>query len=255
MTTGTVEHQAMETYEIQYIFQLGGEKTETFNLRIDAQRLELIREASTSPPDWAELGFRQCPHCPLDAATHPYCPVAVNLSDVVRRFNAVISHDRIGLTVITPDRQVYGQTTAQKGISSLLGLIFPTSRCPHTAFFRPMARFHLPLATEADTIFRVTGMYLLAQFFIRKNGKPEDVELEGLKQIYENMHIINMHMADRIRKASVMDSSINAIIVLDVFTHVLPFAIEEQLEEIRYLFAPFFQPKSPAGAFRPGGDW
>jgi hypothetical protein len=239
----------METFNIRYIFQLAGGKAETFDLRIDSRRLVRIRETAAAPPEWAELGFLQCPHCPLDVNMHPYCPVAVNLSDVVSRFTTVISHDRIGLTVITPDRRISGQTTAQKGISSLLGIIFPVSGCPHTAFFRPMARFHLPLATEADTIFRATGMYLLAQYFIRKTGKPDDVELEGLKEIYKKMHIINMHMADRIRKASVMDSSVNAIIVLDVFTHILPFAIEDHLEEIRYLFAPFF-PDNPCSRDR-----
>jgi hypothetical protein len=235
----------METFEIQYVFQLNDGKTETFDLRIDNRRLELVREATSAPPEWARLGFRQCPHCPLDAAIHPHCPVALILSDVVNRFSAVISHDQIRLTVITPERRISRQTTAQKGIGSLMGLICPVSGCPHTAFFRPMARFHLPLATEAETIFRATSMYLLAQYFIRKEGKPDDPELEGLKTIYKNMHIINIHMADRIRKASVMDSSINAIIVLDVFTHVLPFAIEDQLEEIRYLFAPFSSTISP----------
>ena len=230
----------METFHIQYIFQLDDGKTESFDICINARRLELIRNTSGSLPDWAELGFHQCSHCPLDAVVHAYCPLAANLSDVVSRFKSVISHNRIKLTVITPDRRISGQTTAQKGISSLLGLICPISGCPHTAFFRPMARFHLPMATETDTIFRATGMYLLAQYFIRKEGRPDDMELDGLKKIYQNMHIINMRMADRIRKASVMDSSVNAIIVLDVFTHVLPFAIEDQLEDIRYLFEPFF---------------
>jgi hypothetical protein len=236
----------METFQIQYIFQLGSGKTEIFDLRIDARRLELIRESSANPPEWAKLDFRQCPHCPLDATSHSHCPVAVNLSDIVNRFTAVISHDRIGLAVITPERRISGNTTAQKAISSLLGVIFPTSGCPHTAFFKPLVRFHLPLANEEETIFRATGMYLLAQYFIRKSGKPSDWELEGLKRIYKNLHVLNTYMAHRIRNASLKDSSVNAIILLDVFTHVLPFAIEDQLEEIRYLFQPFFLPEIPS---------
>lgn len=234
----------MEKFAIQYVFRLSDGRTETIDLCIDARRLELIRQTSNPPPSWTKLTFKQCPHCPLDAAAHSHCPAALSLSDIVSRFGSVISHDKVELTVITPGRRVSGQTTAQKGIGSLIGLIFPVSGCPHTAFFRPMARFHLPLATEAETIFRATSMYLLAQYFIRKSGGTDDDELEGLKKIYENMHIINIHMAERIRKASVMDSSINAIIVLDVFTHVLPFAIEDQLDDIRHLFAPFL-PESP----------
>jgi hypothetical protein len=234
----------LETFAIQYVFQLSDGQTETVDLCIDARRLELIRHNSNPPPSWTKLDFKKCPHCPLSIADHSHCPAALNLSDIVRRFGSVVSHDKVELTVITPDRRISGQTTAQKGISSLIGLIFPMSGCPHAAVFQPMARFHLPLATEAETIFRATSMYLLAQYFIRKSGGIDDDELEGLKKIYENMHIINLHMAERIRKASVMDSSINAIIVLDVFTHVLPFAIEDQLDDIRHLFAPFLPENS-----------
>ena len=234
----------METINIQYIFEIDNEHTETFDIRIDARRLELIRPEPILFPEWTKLNFKQCPHCPLDAASQPHCPVALILSDVVKRFSKVISHDQINLTVITPDRRIFRQTTAQKGISSLLGFVCPVSGCPHTAFFRPMARFHLPLATEAETIFRATSMYLLAQYFIRQEGKSADADFTGLKTIYKNMHIINLHMAERIRKAIVMDSSINAIIVLDVFTHVLPSAIEDQLDDIRHLFAPFLQKNS-----------
>ena len=52
--------------------------------------------------------------------------------------------------------------------------------------------------------------------------------------------ILNKAVAERLRAATETDSSVNAIILLDVFAQALPFVIEESLEEIRYLFAPFF---------------
>ena len=60
------------------------------------------------------------------------------------------SSERIRLEVTTTDRFVAQDTSAQKGISSMMGLIIATSGCPHTAFLRPMARFHQPLAGELD---------------------------------------------------------------------------------------------------------
>ncbi len=230
----------METLEIKYVLELGTGSTQIFDLRFDARRLELIRGAVTDLPEWTRLEFCQCPHCPLDFEYNPHCPLAASLSEVVDRFKAVISHDQIELTVITAERRVFAKTTVQKALSSLLGLMFPASGCPHTAFFRPMVRFHLPLASDEATLFRATGMYLLAQYFITKQGGTGDGELEGLKELYSNLHILNTHMAERIRSAVSRDSSVNAIILLDVYTHTMPFAIEDQLAEIRYLFAPYF---------------
>ena len=57
-----------------------------------------------------------------------------------------------------------------------------TSGCPHMDFFKPMARFHLPLANAEETVYRATSMYLLAQYFLQREGKEADMELEGLKK-------------------------------------------------------------------------
>lgn len=226
--------------EIHYCFKSEKQKHEIFELRLDSQTLEMVNKSSEDLPAWTRLDFHQCPHCPLNTHSHPYCPVALSLVDVVKRFDNVLSYDQIDLEVITAERRVSQHTTVQKGISSLLGLLFPTSGCPRTAFFRPMVRFHLPMATQQDTIFRATGMYMLAQYFLRKEGRRGDFELHGLTQIYNNLHLLNIKIAERLRSAAQTDSSINAISSLDVFTYTLTFSIEDQLEEIRHLFTPYF---------------
>ena len=63
--------------------------------------------------------------------------------------------------------------------------------------------------------------------------------MNGLKQIYQNIRLINISIAERLRAATKSDSSINAIILLDVYAQAVPCIIEESLEEIGYLFAPF----------------
>lgn len=229
----------MDIIEIQYCFKVEEGRQENFEVRLDAKSLDLVSKPTKDLPAWTRLGVHQCPHCPLHADDHPFCPVAASLVDVVKRFDRVISYDQVEVEVITKTRRVSQRTSAQRGISSLLGLLFPTSGCPHTAFFKPMVRFHLPMSTEEDTIFRATGMYLIAQYFLRKDGKVGDLELAGLKKIYTNMHLVNTKITERLRIASRVDSSINAVILLDVFTHAIPFVIEEQLEEIRHLFAPY----------------
>jgi hypothetical protein len=108
-------------------------------------------------------------------------------------------------------------------------------------FFKPMARFHLPLASEDETVYRAAANYLLAQYFLCNQGKKPDFELKGLKTIYQNMQIINTTIAQRLRAATETDSSVNAIILLDLYAKAMPYVIKEALEEIRQLFVPFLE--------------
>ncbi len=228
----------MDFIEIRYIFRFNG-RQETVDLRLDPVSLEIVNKTVGKLPEWARLNFNQCPHCPLDTGIHPFCPVAESLVDIVARFDKILSYDEVDLEIITAERKVFQHTTAQRGISSLLGLLFPASGCPHTVFFKPMVRFHLPMATRQETIFRATGMYLLAQYYLAKQGRKVDFELHGLTQIYNNLNILNINIAERLRSATQTDSSVNAVIMLDVFAQAVPFVIEDHMEEIRYLFKPY----------------
>ncbi len=228
----------MDLIEIQYVFKFNG-LHETVDIKLDADNLELVNKPALDLPAWARLKFHQCPHCSLDSGTHLFCPIAGSLVDVVARFDKILSYDEVDLEIITSERKVCQRTTAQRGISSLLGVLFSASGCPHTAFFKPMVRFHLPMATPQETIFRATGMYLLAQYLREKQGLKVDSELTGLSQIYKNLNVLNIHIAARLRSITQTDSSVNAVIMLDVFTHAVPIVIEDHLEEILYLFKPY----------------
>jgi len=159
---------------------------------------------------------------------------------VIDRFATVVSHNQIHLEVITDERTISQETTAQKGISSLVGLLIAASGCPHAAYFKPMARFHLPLASENETFYRATGMYLLAQYFLRRENQDSELGLEGLKEIYRNLHLLNTMIAERIRMATDTDSSVNAVILLDMISHLVPLILDEQLDKIRHLFDAYF---------------
>jgi hypothetical protein len=165
--------------------------------------------------------------------------------NLVQRFDGLLSHEKVDMEVVTEERTITQKTTAQRGISSLMGLVIAASGCPHTALLRPMARFHLPFASNEETVYRATSMYLLAQYFLKKEGAHSDLELDGLARIYENMQIINVAVAERLRAATTTDSSVNAIVVLDVYAKTVEMVIEGSLERIRYLFSPYFQDRPP----------
>jgi hypothetical protein len=165
--------------------------------------------------------------------------VAVCLVKLVPICKDLLSYDLIHVDVIMAERVISKDTSAQKGISSLMGLLMATSGCPRMSFLKPMARFHLPFASDEETLYRATSMYLLAQYFVRKQEQTADLELEGLLQIYHDIQIMNRAMAKRLRSISDKDSALNALVLLDIFAETLPDAIEDSLQEIRYLFKSY----------------
>ena len=235
----------MKDFTVYYNFRLPDGSEEGFHLRLDPDTLELRGNTPAVSPEWTKLDFHQCPNCPLKVEEHPYCPLALRLANLVQRFDGLLSYEKVDLEVVTEERAITQKTTAQKGISSLMGLVIAASGCPHTAFLRPMARFHLPLASNEETVYRATSMYLLAQYFLKKEGAQTDLELDGLARIYEDMQVINVAVAERLRAATTTDSSVNAIVVLDVYAKTVEMVIEGSLERIRYLFAPYFQNRPP----------
>ena len=132
-----------------------------------------------------------------------------------------------------------------------MGLIMAVSGCPLTAYFRPMARFHVPWASQNETIYRATSMYLLAQYLRKRDGKVAELELDGLAKIYEDIRMVNHSFVERLRAACEQDSTINAIVVLDTQALTLPWAIESSLEELRPGFEAYLRRQAPEAAGRP----
>ncbi len=229
----------MNSVIIEYRFRLSDDKTEEFRVELDPAKLNLLVETPLNPPAWTELDFHQCPNCPLQADSHRYCPLALSIVDIVEHFDHVLSYDRVHLEVLTEGRHISQQTSAQQGLSSLMGLLIAVSGCPHTEFFKPMARFHLPLASRDETVYRAVSTYLLAQYFIHREGREADFELKGLKKIYDNIQEVNYSVAERLRAASKADSPVNAIVILDTYAKAIPFLIEDSLDYIKYLFDPY----------------
>lgn len=235
----------METIDTQYIFTREDGVDEFFDIKLDSKTLVLLNELPNDLPDWTELSFHQCPNCPLDSTNQHICPAAAHLSSIITSFEGLNSYDSVHVKIITKERNISQNTTIQRAIGSLMGLILATCGCPLTSFLRPMARFHLPLASEDETIFRAVSMYLLAQYFAKQEGKCPDLELAGLKVHYQNIHRVNTALGERIRAATETDFSVNAIIFLDMYAQVVPFVINEAVDELRYLFTPYLAPDDP----------
>jgi len=231
----------MATLDIRYTIRLAGDREEVFDVRLDEETLEILCCIPEPAPPWTALGFEQCPNCPLDESTHPHCPLALGIAGIVQRFDDVISYDEVELDVETRNRHVSARTTSQRALRSLLGLVIAGSGCPHTAFFKPMARFHLPLASESETVARAVGTYLTAQLLLRERGGTGDLDLSGLDAVYREMQVVNVATAKRLRAATKADSALNAVALLDIYAQTVPFSIRDKLAEIREPYGAYLR--------------
>jgi hypothetical protein len=224
---------------INYTFILPDKKEELIELRLDDKSLLLRNDIPEKPPFWTKLDFHQCPNCSLGSEQYPQCPVAVHYVTLLPIFENLMSHEKVDVSIFTTQRIIFKKVSAPKAVSSLMGLINATSGCPHTIFFRPMARFHLPFADSYETTYRVASMYLLTQYFLKQSGKEIDLDLDGLKQIYINIKMIDQGMLDRLRVVFGKYVFMDALTSLYGLAELIPIMIEGSLEVIRHLFDPY----------------
>src|SRR5580693_839746 len=171
---------------IRYRFDLPDGSQKFLDFSFDATDFRLSNAAPPAPPFWTDLKFNQCANCPLNTAEHPHCPAALQMAGAIEPLKALVSFDTVGVTVTQAERTMYAETTVQTAMSSVLGLIMATAGCPWTDRFRPMARFHLPFASEVETVYRSVCMFLLARELADAGSTRGFAALEKL---YENLHV------------------------------------------------------------------
>jgi hypothetical protein len=221
----------MQTFVYNFRFGDGGTESFLVPAAADTETAEL--------PAWTALDFHQCPNCPLSAATTSHCPMAVQLIDMVKVFGKRISHDSIEVQVESEERTVIKNTTIQRAVRSLMGSRSASSDCPRVDFLKPMLYFHLPFSSEEEMIYRVTSMYLLAQYFLKQQDKTPDWDLVNLKANYLELQQVNMAMAARLRAISEQDGMVNGLVLLDLLARTLPFSIDAALEELAPVFEAY----------------
>ena len=235
----------MPDIEIQYTFQQN-ENSDEYLLCFDEVSFDLkstSADTTNEPPEWTQLGFNQCANCPLNKDEVPHCPLSVELYHVMSNLGDKISYEEVHVEVKTPQRVYSKNTTMQEGMSSIIGLMMSTSGCPHTNYFKPMARFHLPFATAEETLVRSIQMFLLARYLehCHSDGASVEIGLEGLEEIYKQIHKVNIGIARRLQAVVEQDSTVNAVVLLDMFSGQFRFNLEESLENLKVLYKPFLQ--------------
>ena len=232
-----LQNRAMNKSHYLYEFELDDGNTIRIPLRVNQETVEAERNIDPDKlPSWTKMDFHQCGHCPL--AKEGHCPAAVAIYSAIDCFSEVLSFSEVTLKVKTVQRDISRRTSVQRALSSLLGLLLATSGCPYTKYLKPLARFHLPLQSEQEAYYRMASMYALS-LMMRKDKKPEEMTMQGLKNIFDNMHQVNLGLSERIKNATHADSANNALIILDLYTVAIKYVEDDLSEELGYLFTAY----------------
>ncbi len=222
--------EATITYNYRFLFSNGEDKR--FILVLDKKTLNLVNPVKTAPyPRWTELKTFKCPNCPLEEKKNKYCPLAVNIIELIDFFRTYISYTEVEVIVDTEVRRYSKHTSLQKGISSLMGIYMVTSGCPIMEKLKPMVRYHLPFATLEETNYRAISMYLLVQYFLYRKGGNPDWDLVKLANIYSEIKSVNVNICRKLNELKIEDAVLNAIVNLDYFAISVPLASEKGLHQ------------------------
>lgn len=228
---------SIKTYD--YKLTLSDGNVLEFPIKIDLATETYCNSSANSLPFWAALDYQRCENCPLSQSETPHCPVAVNLMPLIELSAKLTSYEAVHLELKTRERTISGDTTLQRALSSILGLIMATSPCPHTEYLKPMAHFHLPLASPDETVYRTTTMFLLAQYFRYTQGMDAAFDFDGLTEIYRQLQTINRSLTRRFQAAISEDATVNAIILLDLLSQSVTWSIEDGLDQLQPLFKAY----------------
>lgn len=197
------------------------------------RRLPLVEPERA--PEWTRLSYNRCGNCPVDDGDDARCPAAVDASDILERFKSVLSYAQVDVRVHTGERTFVRRVDVQTALHSLLGLVMATSGCPLLGSLRPLAHHHLPFATKEETVFRAASAYLLRQHFVAAEGGEPDLELDGLKRLYQDLQEVNRAFTERVRAAAVKDANLNAVVLLFSLTVLVSFTLDD-LAQIREMY-------------------
>ena len=235
-----MEGTGKDPIEIFYIFKFLSGNSKHFTVRLDPEKMECLGPGG-EPPEWTAFRFHACEGCPIKDGPGKHCPVALNISAVSEDFGDLSASEATHVQIMTSKRDYAKSTTIQEGLTALLGLCMAASACPIMGKLKPLAGYHLPFATLNESVFRVASMYLLVQYFLQKKGREADWQMKGLTKIYEDIQKVNRGMSERLRLAASKDASLKAIANLDHTASLVPFVVNETLDEIEASLSSYME--------------
>ena len=228
-------------FRMHYHFHFQDGNVKEYPILLDPDSLSMIRDdGDARHAEWTNLDYEQCECCPLTVETHPQCPIAVNIMELVDSFKDVFSYHDCDVVCETLERTYSKKTSVMEGLSAIFGVVMATSDCPVMEFLKPMARFHLPFATIEETTVRTASMYLLAQYFKHRDQAGMNFDFSTLENHYVQVQQVNEGLLKRINSVGSEDADKNAIITLHSLSQLLSMEIDYSLRGLESVFTGRF---------------
>lgn len=228
-----MSNRKKNTFFINYKFCFENGEEKIFNLEIDNDTLSLKTDFNFETPEWTSVNNIGCDLC---AGKETHCKLAKTIGYFIKQFDKIPSYEKVKVYVETENRTYFKETSIQAGVGGIFGILMPTCGCPILGKLKPMVRYHLPFADIEETEYRVFSMYMLAQYFKMRKGSAPDLEMDNLKDTYDEIRKINQKIAKAIADLEKMDTSINSVVALNNFADSVTFTLEDKLENIEKLF-------------------
>ena len=225
----------MDYYEIKYRFRLPDSRMLSYSIVLDPSGSNVSTDQSMTS-DWSIIEEYKCAGCDFQSPDG-LCPAAKIVESIEPDWQGVNSYDTIGLECIMPERTIISETTAQQAVCALIGLKLAASSCPRLRFFRPMARFHVPIYSPEEYSYQVISNYLLGKYFAgHKLDKHDENAFADLKEIFTEIESVHHKMIERMESNPKMNLNITAVVVLDILSKVISVEIDNHLSNISRLF-------------------
>ena len=229
--------------EFSYLYRIEYDDgtVQTFDIRLDARTLDNTLDYGP-PPDWTRRETFGCanPSCPLKPDA--ICPFARTVHYLLTLFNNVRSTQMAAVSVRSQHRTTLKRVAIQAVVGSLAGILMPTCGCPVLARFKPMVRFHLPLASLEETEYRAFTMYALAQLLRGRRHLVREDGLDGLRRFYDEVQTLNHLAARQISSLQKMDATINGLVILDTFASSVTLSLDDNdLDHMESIFSDWLQ--------------
>ncbi len=222
--------------EIEYRFIFEDKSEKKFKIALNPETNAIIPFNDSSEADWTRLTNCQCKNCQLDPQNEEFCPISVNINNLVIFFKNFASFEKSDVIVTVEERTYKKHSSIQESVGSLLGIFMAASGCPTLERLKPMARFHLPFASIEETVFRSISSYLLGQHFRDQKGMSADLELKKLGDFYDEIQVVNHHIAERLRGIKSKDAVKNAVICLDIYAKELSCSFDTCMENLQNIY-------------------
>ena len=119
----------VKTIDYRYRFVLGAGVEKEISIRLDSRTMNVVSERRESYPRWTELTFHQCSNCRLEETLDRYCPIAVNVHDLIEDFKDCASFDEADLFIDCESRRYMRHTVSVNVFHSMPLIVNGTAMC------------------------------------------------------------------------------------------------------------------------------